>query len=233
MKLNKKLSINGVKAALESEKITLRYMAAGTAIFQVRTGDKDEPPGGEVEFSLGWNFQNTLIKYFCGDITLATEAGKGLFRLLCRERAARLDEPHPLALRHPTLKEVIKAYAARTGIDFIVPERPYSTRRIPAFYALGSGFHGINSLGDAFGVPDYFWQTQGDGKVFAGSFADSNWTGKMPAMPESFFSGATANGKRTVSAIPALRPGVILNGERVKEILFSGHEMVIQSMLSG
>ncbi len=222
MKLVKRLLAAGGEIPLVSETIRLDYNAPGRALFQVRSA---EPLSGELSFVMGWNREPGLTRYFHGDIRKSVTVDATQQKLLCTEITARLDPLHPVSLRHPTLREVLAAYAARTGLCFIVPDRPYAVARIPAFYGAGTGYHALCNLGEAFSIPDYFWQAQGDGRVFVGSYADSFWSGKAVTVPQAYCSRATIAGGRTLTAIPALRPGAAVNGQRIQSILFSGHTM--------
>ena len=146
---------------------------------------------------------------------------------MCREIAAELDTPIPLAMRHPTLREVLAAYADKTGLRFILPERPYADTRIPAFDTFGTGLDGLANIGRAFQIPDYVWQTQGDGKIFVGSWQDSRWPERPVEIPQAVFSRALATGGKVMTLIPSMRPGCVVNGDRVRTVRFSGHEMTL------
>ena len=117
---------------------------------------------------------------------------------MCREIAAKLDTPIPLAMRHPTLREVLAAYADKTGLRFILPERPYADTKIPAFDTFGTGWTGWPISAAPFRFPDYVWQTQGDGKIFVGSWrglALAGTPGRNPA--GGVFPGAGHRGARS------------------------------------
>ena len=224
MKLNKVITINGKECQLVNEQIALDIDRPARAIFQVvRTGELS----GTVTFSMGWHFNKKLTLFFTGEIEpeQSVQVDNKQQRLFCREVSARLDLQHPIALRHPTLKDVLAEYANRTGLSFIVPPKPYATTKVPTFYTVGSGFHSFANIGAVFNIPDYVWLTQGDGKVFVGSHADSMWHKKPIELPSNYFSKAKAGGKKTITAIPPLRVGATLNNERIVAINFSGHEM--------
>lgn len=228
MELIKALTIDSKKSELESEDVRLRYMMPGTAMFQIRTKEKPETfLGKPLRYSLAWDWQGSLNMFFSGFVESAVLSGEGLVRLLCRESCGKMDSIIPLALRHPNLNKVLAAYAHFTGLSFVVPQRAYATSRIPSFYTLGSGFQGLQSLGSVFSIKDYFWQAQGDGKIFVGSYEDSFWYGKAAKMPDSYFTGAAVPGTRRVSAIPPLRPGAVLNGKRVKELRLAENFMEV------
>lgn len=222
MKLQKRLLVASEEIPLVSEDIRLDLDRPGRAIFQVRaTGML----AGSVSFALGWHFDAALTLFFAGEVERSVRVDAVQQRLFCREVTARLDAPHPLALRHPNLRAVLAAYAARTGLSFLVPDKPYASRRAPYFGVLGSGFHGLASLGAVFSIPDYFWQAQGDGQIFVGSWQDSRWPGLPVELPQAMQSQATAGGGQTIPAIPGLRPGAVINGQRVQSVRLAGHEM--------
>lgn len=224
MRLLKRLEIAGAEVPIVSEDIRLDIDRPGRAIFQVRA---DSELSGQVAFSLGWHFEASLTLFFTGEVERSTAVDAAQQRLFCREISARLDAQHPLSLRHPTLREVLAAYAQRTGLRFILPDRPYASTRVPAFYGLGSGYHGMASIGDVFGIEDYIWQAQGDGAVFVGSWADSRWPATPVSLPQEFFSRVTA-GMQTITCVPGLRPGVVLNDRRVQSVRLAGHQMEVQ-----
>ncbi len=224
MKLTKRLTVNGREIPLVSEKIRLDYDAPGLALFQVRL---DKPLSGEISFAMGWNVEPGLTCYFQGDIRRCITVDGMQQKLLCDEITARLDPVHPVSLRHPTLRDVLRAYSARTGISFILPYKPYADTKIPAFYGTGTGYHAMANLGAVFSVPDYFWQAQGDGRVYVGSWADSFWAGRAVTIPQEFRSRATIAGGYTLTAVPALRPGVETEDGRIRSVVFSGSEMEI------
>lgn len=236
MRLFKQCVIKGVEYPLVYEDVRLDYNRAGRGILQVRRMEEED--GGEelteekltgpVQFSMGWNFCDTMTHFFSGDVERAVRVDNKQWRLFVRESTARLDAPHPIALRHPTLKDVLAAYAARTKLEFIVPEQAYANRKVPAFGGLGSGFQGLDSIGAVFGIEDYHWQAQGDGKVFVGSWAHSLWADKPVTMPEEMFTGHTAKGTSTIIALPWARPGMLLNGKRVRAVRFSGQNTTIE-----
>lgn len=227
MKLHKRITINGTDLPLVSEDIALDMNRPGRAIFQVIS---EEDVSGDVAFSLGWHFSSTMTLFFTGEVDVGNSrrVDAKQVRLFCNEVSARLDAHIPLALRHPTLKEVLQGYAGATGLRFILPPKSYANTQVPAFYGTGSGFHGLASLGGVFSIPDYVWLTQGDGQVFVGSHADSMWANKNMEVPASMFHSASAGGRRKITAIPNLRPGAVVNGERLVRLKFSGHTMELQ-----
>ena len=225
MKLNKNLSIGGKDYQLVSEDIALDIERPGRAMFELVCPEGEEAPKGLVSFALGWNYADKLTLFFTGDIEHCQRMDNARIRLFSLELSGRLDLPHPLSLRHPTLKQVLNQYNKLTGLQFVLPARPYASVQVPAFYGTGSGFHGFSNLGAVFGIDDYLWQAQADGKIFVGSWADSRWKGREIELPQEVFKNVGPTGFKSTTAIPGLRPGAVVNGQRVISLDFSGHEM--------
>ena len=123
---------------------------------------------------------------------------------------------------------MLRAYAGLTGLGFAVPGRSYADRPVACFQTLGSGLHGLDCIGDVFGIEDYVWVQQGDGTIFAGSWADSRWAVRPVQIPDKWFKKITADGGAVLPALPTHRPGVLLNGSYLARLQLTGHEMVVQ-----
>lgn len=225
MKLQKRLTIDGEEYPLVSENIRLNLDRPGLGIFQVQA---ETALTGRIEFAMGWHFDTRLTLFFTGEIKTSTSVDAKQQRLYCPEFSARLDSAAPLSLRHPTMKDVLGAYAGHTGLEFIIPAKQYANTKVPAFYGFGSAYQAMHNIGDIFHVPDYVWLTQADGRVFAGSWEDSRWKGKEVTIPRAMFSKVSADGARTMTAAPGIRPGCVINGERVETVIFSGHEVSVK-----
>ncbi|VXB47280.1 conserved hypothetical protein [Pseudomonas sp. 8O] len=126
--------------------------------------------------------------------------------------------------------KVISCFTARTGLRFRVPDKPYAKVKAPYFHSLATGFQAMDSLAQVFGIPDYIWQQQGDGEVFAGSWADSYWGAREPLnLPQELFDSYQGNQSATVAALPGLRPGVSINqGERITSVTLASTQMAIR-----
>lgn len=235
MRLYKEFTLAGTSKQLVRESIHLAQNRPGKAVFVVFSEREiAEDESGEVSFSLGWNFEDGLLTYFTGYVERCARVDKKQYKLFCAEAGGKLLQPVRLNLRHPTFEDIISAYAEQTGLIFQVEAGAYLNTKIPAFYTFGSGLHGLNSLGGLFKLREFFWQCQGDGSIACGEYASTRWAQNPVELPEEFFinvnaisSNGVAGGAaiKTVNAVPALRPGVILNGSRVEALAFSGHQM--------
>ena len=225
MKLRKTLIVDGAAVKLVSEDIRLDLYAPGRAVFQVQS---ETALSGAVTFAMGYSTEDRDQAFFTGYVERSLTVDKAQQRLLCRELTGVLDADLPVSLRHPMLSDVLAAYAGLTGLAFAVPDRTYAKTRVPCFMALGSGYHGLDSLGGVFGIDDYIWLQQGDGSVFVGSWHDSRWADRPVAIEETWFSGVTADGGARLPVLPALRPGTRINNKYLLRLQLIGSEMVVQ-----
>ncbi len=129
-------------------------------------------------------------------------------------------------MRHPTLMQLLSEVTNKTGLQFVVPEKAYSKSAIPCFYSDGNGYRVMDELGQAFGIDDLFWQQQGNGQIYVGSWQDSHWTNKPTTIPNQLMTNHS--GKSVfIPAVPKIRPGVVVNGIRLTGVEFSGTEVKI------
>lgn len=225
MKLCKSLTVDGRNVPLVEEDVRLEESAPGRATFRVRA---TEALSGAVRLDVGYTAQGRMQAFFLGYVESSHTVDATQQRLMCRELTGALYARVPLAMRHPTLRDVLGSYASATGLVFTVPEKAYADRAVACFQAVGSGVHGLASLGDVFGISEYVWQQQGDGRVFVGSWADSRWASRPVTIAERWFKNIGADGGKVLPAMPPLRPGALVNGCRVRTLQLKGHEMVIK-----
>lgn len=226
MKLHKVLSINGQPFALVSDEVRLDLRNPGRASFTVKAPAAQR---GLVTLDLGYN-DKPLQRHFVGYIERSTTANSQEQVLFCRELAAILSYPLPMALRHVDLSAVLTEVSRLTGLRFRVPEADYAKVRAPYFYSLGGGIQALDSLAQVFSIPDFLWHQQGDGEVYVGSWADSYW-GTRPALqlPVELFDSYQGNQSAEIAALPGLRPGATINqGQRIISVTLTGTQMVLK-----
>lgn len=226
MKLHKVLSINGRPFDLVSDEVCLDLRTPGRASLRIKAS---EPQRGLVTLDLGYN-EKPLQRHFCGYIERSTTANEQEQVLFCRELAAVLSYPLPIALRHVNLSTVLAQVSQQTGLRFRVPDAAYAKVRTPYFYSLGDGIQALDSLAQVFSIPDFVWHQQGDGEVFVGSWADSYWGARPPLqLPTELFDGHQANQRAEIAALPGLRPGATINqGQRITRLTLAGTNMVLK-----
>ncbi len=228
MRLNKTLTIGGIKRDLVDERIALDLYAPGRAEFTI-VGDDDTVSKNQlVTFDMGYSSQDTLQRWFIGVTDKVVNTGDKRIKIFCRELSSVLSHALPLNLRHVTLKEVLKAIHEITGLDFSTTNADYATRKVANFYNLGTGYQAMAALENVFNIPDFVWQQQ-SGVIYVGSWADSRWASvKNMQFPENLFVEHTAQNSAKVAAFPTFRPGIRISGKRINIIEFSGNHMVLK-----
>ena len=206
--------------------VRLELRTPGRATFTVKSRTALR---GLVTLDLGYN-DTPLHRHFVGYVERCTTVNRQEQVLFCREVAAVLDYPLPMALQHVDLRAVLAEASRVTGVRFRVPDAPYARKRVPYFYSLSSGAQAMDSLGQVFGISDFIWHQQGDGEVYVGRWADSYW-GARPALqlPVELFDSHQGNQSAEVAALPGLRPGAMINqGQRITAVTLTGTQMVLK-----
>lgn len=226
MKFHSVLRIAGIEHDLVKHDVRLELGTPGRAQFTIKSTD---PVSGLVTLDIGYNAA-PLQRHFIGYVERSTSVNQVEQVLYCRELAAILAKPLPLNLRHADLRTVLAAISDQTGLRFRVPAQAYAAVKAPFFYSLASGFQAMDSLARVFSIPDFIWQQQGDGEVFAGSWQHS-FFGERSALqlPVELFNNYQGNQSAVIAALPGLLPGATINqGERVTSVALVGTEMAIK-----
>lgn len=226
MKLHKVLTIDGIEHALVNDDVRLAIGSPGRANFTIQA---PAPVSGLVTLDIGYN-DSPLQRHFLGYVERCTSANAVSQVVFCRELTGILAAPLPLNLRHADLRTVLSAISDKTGLQFRVPEQPYTTVKAPFFYSLASGFLALDSLSRVFGIDDCIWQQQGNGEVFVGSWTDSFFGTRAPLqLPAELFNDYQGNQSAVIAALPGLRPGATINqGERITSVALTGTKMAIR-----
>ncbi|OEC32715.1 hypothetical protein SAMN05216600_11825 [Pseudomonas cuatrocienegasensis] len=148
MKLHKVLSIAGKVYPLVKDDVRLDLRSPGRASFTIKS---EVPVRGLVLFDLGYN-ERALQRHFIGHVERCTQASSLEHVLFCRELTSVLALPLPMNLRHVDMRQVLGEIAARTGLRFRVPDKPYAKVKAPYFYSLATGFQAMDSLAQVFGT---------------------------------------------------------------------------------
>lgn len=227
MKLDRRLTIGQTEYHVIEERVLLVLNDAGTAQFLIDGKGDTINEGSAVAFDIGYASHETMSQLFLGYVEQSVKVDSRRVRLFCREWAHVLKARLPLSLRHPTLKDVLTAMHAATGLNFALPEQKYSTTKVPHFDNVGNGYQAIRTLGRVFKIDDVIWQQQGQGVIYVGSWADSRWPDRAVTFPESLFKAHLSSKSAEIAAIESLRPGVLMNNRRLTRVEFSGSTMII------
>jgi hypothetical protein len=210
--------------AVASFHIVLELAACGRGFISALT--PFDYTGQLVRLDLGIN--STVYRWFTGYVERSSPAENGAQRLLVRELVGVFAQQWPVSLQHPTLRDVIAEVARLTGMVFSLPENAvYLDTPIPHFTHSGSGDQLLANLGRTFGITDYTWYQLSDGTVFVGSYADSLFARSPVDIPTDFIQRAAAGNSMTLPLIPAIRPGVVVNGQRITQVTVRDDEMTL------
>lgn len=181
--------------------------------------------GSIVRLDLGYN--STSYRWFTGYVEREQEADNGFRRLFVREMTGIFEKRWPLSLQHPTLRDVASALTGASGISFILPDAEYVDTPIPHFVHSGTGWQLLNSLGKTFSIADYIWQQMPDGSVWLGRWQDSRFAGLPVEIPTEYASSTGAGNSVTLPLIPSVRPGVMVNGQRITRVAIKDGDMTL------
>jgi hypothetical protein len=226
MKLHQVLAIAGTVYPMVKDDVRLDLKSPGRAIFTIKA---ESAVKGLVTLDIGYN-DSTLQRHFLGYVERCTTTNRMEQVVACRELAGILANPLPMNLRHVDMRQVLVEVSNQTGLSFKVPDQDYTRVKAPFFYSLASGYLALDSLAKVYGIPDFIWQQQGNGEVFAGSWTDSFFGARSALqLPLELFNDYQGNQSAVIAALPGLRPGAsINNGERVTSVALAGTQMAIK-----
>ncbi|EMK0255632.1 hypothetical protein V8I69_003931 [Salmonella enterica] len=208
------------------ENIMLRLNAAGTGFITIIDDGSGAPMRGKsVQLSIGYN--DKPFAWFSGYVESDSATGKGLRKLMVREAAAILQYPLNISMQHPTLKQVAAHIEKHTGLRVALPDAEYVNTPIPHLKHNGNGYQLMAMTGRAFGIPDFVWYPSTDGVIYVGSFAHCRFAGRPVQLPVDLTKGDHGANGWVVQTIPALRPGVVLNGHRLNQVQLQGDNMIV------
>lgn len=228
MKLSTSLTLAGQPVHLVDHDLVLDLNAGGRAALTIEgTASK-----GQL-FTLDTGYNGDLRRWFTGYVYDVQPAANGASKLLCRELAGALGTRLPVSQQHATLRGLLAWLTDQTGLTFLLPQGcDYTDRPIPNFTSAGTGYQLLDNAGRAFEVPDFVWYQQPDGAIFVGSHADSRWHGRAVDI-DSAWTARQAGNLITLSPVPAMRPGAIVNGKRVTRVRLKGDEMTLTTVTPG
>ncbi|MEV3807893.1 hypothetical protein ACV1DG_08110 [Aeromonas hydrophila] len=228
MKLSTSLTIAGQPVHLIDHDLVLDLNAGGRAALTIEgSANKGQT------FTLDTGYSGDLRRWFTGYVYDVQPAANGASKLLCRELAGALGTRLPVSQQHATLRNLLAWLTDQTGLTFLLPKgADYTDRPIPNFTSAGTGYQLLDNAGRAFQVPDFVWYQQPNGAIFVGSHADSRWHDKEVTLDPAW-SGRQAGDTLTMSPVPSIRPGAIINGKRVMRVRLKGDEMTLTTATPG
>lgn len=214
--------VNDQKVELKDHWIVLNDSAPGTCQINVR---QRATKLDTVKVDLGWG--DMVDRVFNGYVERVLPSVNGWFTLFCREWSSALMFNLSVMLRHATMRQVLNEISNQTGIEFVIPDKPYSESAAPCFYSDGSGLSMLDNIGRIYKISDFIWYQQGNGKVFVGSYADSFWSDKPVTIASSLMTEHQAGKSAMMPAAPMVRPHVMANNERLSKVEFKETNMTL------
>ena len=219
MKLDTVLTVSGAEFHQFRYDVALKMSDAGSATFEV---EAEAEPKGVVTFDMGYTVGN-LHRVFIGYVDKATPKYDRHWQLHCKEICHALQVPVAVSLRHCFQRDVFTELATKTALAFVTAGgKSYTSLQASRFFSTerGDGYYALKQTARVFNIPDFvFFQTV-DGKVWSGSWEDSQYAANGDILIDPLLFTKQQPNSATSPALPALRPGMMVNGKR---LLFVRH----------
>ena len=220
----KRLYLSGNEIPLVDSNLVLELSSGGRGFITAVTGE--DYTGKLVRLDIG--YPEMMYRWFTGYVERSQPAENGSVKLFVRELVGTLDRQVPCSFQHPTLRIVTDWLGGHSGLTFTLPSgADYTDKPIAHFTHAGTGWQLLASLGRAFSIPDYVWYQLPDGNMFTGSYAHSLLAGKPVTIPQEFNQATAAGDSMTIPMVPTLRPGAMVNGQRITMVRLMNDDMLL------
>ncbi|WP_153446926.1 hypothetical protein [Vibrio algicola] len=224
MKIIKRIYINNEYRQLASNLMVLELSAGGRCALTVE-GEVEQ--GALVTIKLG--VDDNIAQWFTGYVTKSNPAESGYSRIMVRELCYLLNSPLSVSIQHATFKDVLLRLTELTKIKFVLPEdADYLKTQISNFTAAGTGYQILKDAGRAFAIPDFCWFQQTGPFVWCGSYEHSLWADKPVTIPVEVSDLSKGSNFLKTVVIPSLRPGVIVNNQRITKVTIEDDAMTLE-----
>lgn len=225
MKLEARITIAGKSHKLVSDDIALRLSEIGTATFEVQA---DTEPKGVVTLDNGYTV-GVMHRVFSGYVRQATAKSCKHWTLECREIADVLQIPCHLSLRHCLLPDVLRELSGYTELDISTEfGAAYASKKVSRMASTGDGFYAMRTLPRVFGIADFVWWQTPKGGIWCGDWSDSQYAKNGNIEINSKLFTRQSPNSVTLAAMPALRPGMTVNGQRITYVRHAGSKTVLR-----
>lgn len=220
----KRLYLSGAEIPLVDCNVVLEMSSGGRGFITAVT--TEDYSGKLVRLDIG--YPDAMYRWFTGYVERSQPAENGSVKLFVRELVGALDRQVPCSFQHPTLRTITDWLGGHSGLTFALPSgSDYTDKPIAHFTHAGTGWQLLASLGRAFSIPDYVWYQLPDGDMFTGSYGHSLLAGKPITIPGEFGQATAAGDSMTIPMIPTLRPGAVVNGQRITMVRLMNDDMLL------
>ncbi|MBC8946365.1 hypothetical protein [Xenorhabdus indica] len=223
MKPIQRLYLSGDEVHVVDANLMLELSACGRGFITAET--TTDYTGKLVRLDVGYT--DLVLRWFTGYVERSQPAQNGYQRLFVRELVGVFDRPWPCSFQHPTLRQMVAWLQEHSGLTFTLPDAPYTDKPIPHYTHNGTGCQLLGSLGPLFAIEDYIWHQLPDGSVYLGSWGHSMFTGKPAEIPNEFSQSQSAGNAMTIPMIQSLRPGFVVNQQRLTKVNLMNENMSI------
>ncbi|WP_036771341.1 hypothetical protein [Photorhabdus australis] len=223
MKPLNRLYLSNDEIHLVDANLMLELSACGRGFITAET--TTDYTGKLVRLDVGYT--DLLLRWFTGYVERSQPAQNGYQRLFVRELVGVFDKAWPCSFQHPTLRQITGWLQEHSGLTFILPDAPYTDTPVPHYTHNGTGYQLLANLGQVFAIEDYIWHQLPDGSVYVGNWAHAMFQDKPVEIPNEFSQGQSAGNAMTIPMIQSLRPGFVVNQQRLNKVNLNNENMII------
>ncbi|MBE8596194.1 hypothetical protein [Xenorhabdus sp. BG5] len=229
MKPINRLYLSGDEIHLVDANLMLELSSCGRGFITAET--TTDYTGKLVRLDVGYT--DLVLRWFTGYVERSQPAQNGYQRLFVRELVGVFERAWPCSFQHPTLRQIAGWLQEHSGLTFTLSDAPYTDKPIPHYTHNGTGYQLLANLGQVFAIEDYIWHQLPDGSVYLGSWAHSMFKDKPVDIPNEFSQQQTAGNSMTIPMIQSLRPGFVVNQQRLNKVNLTNENMTITWLPDG
>lgn len=230
MPVQKRLLINNQPVPLAAEHVQLALSQVGAGVFDV-LADLGEPRNALVELYAGYP-EHEEYRVMMGAVTNCERVDQGRTRVTARELSAVLDLPGFFHLRHPTPRDVIHKIERTTRLHFLLPKgASYLQDRRIDFVFNGPCSQALELLAKRWELSGMVWCQLPDATIYWGHWSTGPYTGDVVPLEDRLVQSFDKQRQTiTLPYIPALRPGMVMQGQfrfRIDSLAFNGEQVQV------
>ena len=216
MKIIKTCKLNQQPVQLIREQVVLEWQTPGRALLTLKPHSAEAIPKAGQAVALALALDDDPPKlFFSGYVEQVSAKAPGIYTLLAREFSAVLNQRLAVSLRHCTAKQVLELISEQSALQFVLEDAEWTTALLPRFQHIGGGYMALDMIGVLWGVPQFCWHQQSDGRIYVGSWQRSVTGHKHIRLPIEVFKAPTIEGA-SLPLIPRLRPGVQIETQGIR-----------------
>lgn len=216
MKFDAFLTVGGAEYKIIRYDIALLLSGAGQATFEVQAPSK---PTGAAVFIGGYTVGQSHT-VFQGYVEKATLKYDQHWVLFCREIAHVMQIPLAMSLRRCFLRDVLGEMQAATALTFIPGGGPYASKQATRFFSIEKSdvYYSLKRTERVFGIEDFVWFQTVRAEIWLGAWKDCIYASNGDIRIDPLLMTQQKPHSVKLPIMPALRPGMVLNGHRLLHV---------------